>query len=401
MTIRHVTLDSYLSHRSQLLQPSATLAMTAKAAERKRQGLPVYNLSVGEPDFGTPEPIRDAAKQAIDEGFTFYTASGGIPELKAAISAKLKRDLRISYSLNQITCSNGGKQILFNFFQVVLNPGDEVILPDPIWLSYRTQIEWAGGVCRFVPTFFEEGFRLKASRVRELITPKTKVLILNSPANPTGAIIERSELEALMELALEHGFLILSDDVYEFFYYTPKPPVHILNVAPDLVEQVVLVNSVSKTYAMTGWRLGYAAGPEPIVSKMEELQSQSASNPSSISQKAAVAALEGSQDSIQAMREAFARRREFIQEQLGVNVQNRILFCLPDGAFYFMVNVAEFLKPGEDDVVFCQRLLDQTGVAVVPGSAFGSQSRGWIRLSFAVEDEILADAMEAFLAFLA
>jgi aspartate aminotransferase len=384
----------YLNDRSRLLQPSATLAMTAKAAERKRQGLAVYNLSVGEPDFGTPLPIRESAKRAIDEGFTFYTASGGIRELKQAIAAKFKRDQGVDYELSQITCSNGGKNILFNFFQLVLNPGDEVILADPTWLSYQVQIEWAGGVCSFVPTLAEEGFRLKADRIRALVTSKTKVLVLNSPSNPTGAIVEKAELEALAQLAREHGFLILSDDVYEFFYYTEQPPQHILKVAPDLKEQVVIVNSISKTYAMTGWRLGYAAGPEPIISKMEELQSQEASNPSSISQKAALAALEGSQNSVQTMREAFVRRRGKVAEALE---RAGVPFVLPDGAFYFMVDVSKGLKAGETDGDFCQRLLDEKGVALVPGSAFGAQGCGWVRLSFATKDETLEKALELIL----
>lgn len=371
--------------------------MTAQAAERKRQGLPVYNLSVGEPDFGTPEFIKAAAKQAIDEGFTFYTASGGIPDLKAAIAAKLKRDQGMDYASGEITCSNGGKQVLFNFFQIVLNPGDEVILPEPIWLSYQTQIEWAGGVCRFVPTFPEEQFRLKAERVQSLITSKTKVLVLNSPSNPTGAIMEESELKVLIELAKEHGFLILSDDVYEFFYYGENPPAHVLRLAPELREQVVVVNSVSKTYAMTGWRLGYAAGPRAILEKMEELQSQSASNPSSISQKAAIAALSGPQESIETMRRTFTERREFVRAQLAT--QDRVGFILPDGAFYFMLNVSKVLHDGEDDVSFCQRLLGETGVAMVPGSAFGSGGKGWVRMSFAVSNQILEDALSHFLAF--
>jgi len=386
-----------LSQRTQLLTASATLAMNSLAKERQREGLPVYNLSTGEPEITTPVHIREAAKRAIDDGYTHYTAAGGSVELKKAIQQKYVREMKITYEMGQITCSNGAKEVLYHLFQVLLNDGDEVLCADPFWLSYKTQVELAGGVLVPVPTLASEGFSLKAADFFMKVSEKTKVILLNSPSNPSGNVIEEDELRKIGALAMERGIIVVSDDVYEYFYYMPQKPKHLLEIMPELQAQTVVVNSVSKTYAMTGWRLGWAGGPRSILEKMEELQSHAASNPCSISQKAAIAALDGPQEHVEEMRLSFVKRREFLVEAFAR--QNRFQLIAPQGAFYAMIDVKAVLQNGESDEQFCADLLKKTGVTLVPGSPFGEQGKGFARMSFAVEDEILHKAVEILLKF--
>lgn len=374
-----------LSDRCSLLEPSATLAINALAKERAAAGLKVINLSTGEPDFPTPLNVCEAAKKAIDNGQTKYTAVGGTAELKKAISAKFKRDLGVDFSVKQITCSNGGKQILYNLFQVILNPGDEVLCFSPYWLSYKSQVELAGGKLVEVGLDVEKSFAFDAELLGEHLSDRTVAIILNSPANPTGQVLDDFSLALLAEIAKFKDILVISDDVYEQFYYDSEMPKHILQMDSELVERTVIVNAVSKTYAMTGWRLGYAAGPEKIIQKMEELQSHSSSNPSSISQAAALEALSGPQGSVEEMRMAFQGRKKFILAELeGLN------FIEPRGAFYFMLDIRGKKLSGESDLDFCLDLLGKTGVAVVPGESFGKASQGFVRISFATAlDEVI------------
>lgn len=385
----------FLADRTQNLKPSATLQMAAAAIKRKEQGLPVLNLSIGEPDFPTPLPVCQAAEAAIEEGFTRYTDSGGIRELKEAIQVKLLRDGQGQYELSEITCANGGKQILFNLFFCLLNPRDEVLVSDPAWLSYASQIELAGGTCCLVPCPPETGFTPQADRFAKFINKKTKAIVLNSPSNPTGYVLDQEELEKFYALAEKHDLLLILDDVYEYFYYTENKPLHLLSLKPEAKNRVIMVNSVSKTYAMTGWRLGYAAGPASLIGKMQALQSQSSSNPSSISQKAAIAALLGPQDRVEVMRKHFLGRRDLVMHLL--DQQDRIGYVKPEGAFYFMLDIRKLLQAGETDLAFCEWLLNEQGVAVVPGSEFGSQSDGWIRISFASSEEILEEGISRLL----
>ncbi len=383
-----------INQKSKYLQGSATLAMAAKAAERKKSGLPVYNLSVGEPDFETPEHIRQAAEAAIHEGFTRYTNAGGIQELKEAVLQRCKLDKGLTYQLDEVTCTNGGKEGLFNFFQVFLEPGDEVLVQDPAWVSYETQIEWAGGVCVRIPTPAKEAFQLTAEKIQTKLTSRSRALILNSPCNPTGSIIPKEELKKIAELCKEKGLFVLTDEVYEHFNYGEGSSYSILQIAPELQAQSLLINSMSKTYAMTGWRLGYALGPSDIIAKMQALQSQSSTNPCSISQKAAIAALTGPQESIELMRAAFEKRRTLLLEGFG---GSKIQVIPPDGAFYMMLNLNPFLRPSEADTELCTRILEETGVALVPGSPFGQEAKGWARLSFASSEETLKKALDALL----
>lgn len=373
-----------LSARCKLLEPSTTLAINALAKERAKTGLPVFNLSAGEPDFPTPENVRQAAVRAMEAGATRYTAVGGTAELKGAIQEKFFRELGVNYSARQITCSNGGKQILYNLFQVLLDEGDEVICFSPYWLSYRTQVELAGGKLVEVNLSAERNFKFEVELIEQNITPRTKAILLNSPCNPTGQILSGVDLGRIAAIARQHGLLVISDDVYEYFFYTEEKPTHILKVAPDLEGQTVLVNAVSKTYAMTGWRLGFAAGPEEIIQKMEELQSHSSSNPSSISQAAAVEALTGQQESVETMRLSFLERRNQL-----VALMEGLKFIFPDGAFYAMIDIREKKKPGESDLDFCLDLLRVVGVAVVPGESFGEAGLGFVRISFANSMDVI------------
>ena len=387
-----------LSKRVQAIKPSPTLAVSARAAQLKAEGKDIIALGTGEPDFDTPQHIKDAAIVAINAGFTKYTAVGGTPSLKKAVIAKFKRDNNLTYTAKQILVSCGGKQSFFNLSLAVIDPGDEVIIPAPYWVSYPDIVIIAEGRPVIVEADIEQGFKLTAAQLEAAITPKTKMLVINSPSNPSGAVYTLEDLKALGEVLRKYPrILIATDDMYEHIALVDGKFVNILDACPDLYARTLMLNGVSKAYAMTGWRIGYAAGPEEIISAMEKVQSQSTSNPTSISQVAAEAALNGDQNCLAPMIKAFRERHVFV-----VNELNKIpgLKCLmAGGAFYAFPDarqaIAALYKKGlikeANDIALSEYLLLEAGVAVVPGSAFGSE--GYIRLSFATSMENLTNAL--------
>jgi aspartate aminotransferase len=387
-----------LSKRVQAIKPSPTLAVTARAAKLKAEGKDIIGLGAGEPDFDTPQHIKVAAIDAINKGFTKYTAVGGTPTLKQAIIAKFKRDNGLDYTPRQILVSCGGKQSFFNLALAVINPGDEVIIPAPYWVSYPDIVIIAEGKPVIVQAGIEQNFKLTPAQLSAAITPRTKMLVINSPSNPSGAVYTLDELKALGEILRKHpDILVVTDDMYEHIALTDAKFVNILNACPDLYPRTMVLNGVSKAYAMTGWRIGYAAGPEHILTAMENVQSQSTSNPTSISQVAAEAALNGDQSCLVPMIKAFRERHVYV-----VNGLNKIpgLKCvMAGGAFYAFpdarVSIASLHAKGTikaaTDVALSEYLLEQAGVAVVPGSAFGSE--GYIRLSFATSMSNLESAI--------
>jgi aspartate aminotransferase len=388
-----------LSKRVQAIKPSPTLAVTARAAKLKAEGKDLIGLGAGEPDFDTPQHIKDAAIGAINKGFTKYTAVGGTPSLKAAVIAKFKRDNGLDYTAKQILVSCGGKQSFFNLALAVINPGDEVIIPAPYWVSYPDIVLIAEGKPVIVQAGIEQGFKMTPAQLEAAITPKTKMVVINSPSNPSGAVYTLEDLQALGAVLRKHPQVMIStDDMYEHVALTDAKFVNILNACPDLYARTMVLNGVSKAYAMTGWRIGYAGGPEHIITAMENVQSQSTSNPTSISQVAAEAALNGDQGCIAPMLKAFRERHVFV-----VNALNKIpgVKCLmAGGAFYAFPDVrpaiAKLHQRGTikaaTDMALSEYLLESGGVAVVPGSAFGSE--GYIRLSFATSMENLQKALE-------
>ncbi|WP_308388666.1 pyridoxal phosphate-dependent aminotransferase [Acidithiobacillus sp. AMEEHan] len=391
-------MDIRLSSRVSSVRPSPTLAVTARAAELKRQGKDIVSLGAGEPDFDTPEPIKDAAKLALDRGFTKYTAVGGTPELKAAVAAKFARDNGLQFSASQILVSVGGKQSFFNLCQALLNPGDEVIIPAPYWVSYPDMVLLAEARPVILETDISVHFKISAEQLAAAITPRTRLLVLNSPSNPSGMAYSREELAALGEILRAHpGILIASDDMYEKILFGAAPFVNIANACPDLLPRCIILNGVSKAYAMTGWRIGYCAGPSALIAAMETVQSQSTSNPCSIAQAAAQSALESGDSLLTPMLQAFARRHQYVYDRLrsfpGVTV-------LPSaGTFYSFPNVQGVMQTRgiESDLQLAEQLLE-AGVAVVPGSAFGCP--GHLRLSFATSDENLRLALDRIGAYI-
>lgn len=387
-----------LSKRVQAIKPSPTLTVTARAAKLKAEGRDVIGLGAGEPDFDTPQHIKDAAVEAIGKGFTKYTAVGGTPSLKQAIVAKLKRDNGLDYTAKQVLVSCGGKQSFFNLTLALINAGDEVVIPAPYWVSYPDIVLIAEGRPVIVQTGIEQSFKMSAEQLAGAITPRTKMVVINSPSNPTGAVYSLKELQALGAVLRKHPeILIATDDMYEHIALRDEKFVNILNACPDLYARTMVLNGVSKAYAMTGWRIGYAAGPENIITAMENVQSQSTSNPTSISQVAAEAALNGDQGCIKPMLEAFRERHLFVVDALneipGVN-------CIQsEGAFYAFPDVRPVIAnlhqrgliKDATDVALSEYLLERVGVAVVPGSAFGSE--GYVRLSFATSMDKLRQAI--------
>ena len=381
------------------IEPSITLAITAKAKAMKAEGIDVVSLSAGEPDFDTPRHIKDAGIAAINNGQTKYTPVGGTPALKLAIIAKLKRDNGLDYAAKQILVSCGGKQSLFNLALAVINPGDEVIITAPYWVSYPDIVIIAEGVPVIVQAGIGQGFKMTPAQLETAITPKTKMVILNSPSNPSGAIYSEEDLQALGNVLRKYpDILIATDDMYEHIALTDEKFVNILNACPDLYSRTMVLNGVSKAYSMTGWRIGYAAGPQNIITAMTNVQSQSTSNPASISQAAAIAALNGDQECIAEMLDAFRERHVYVVEAL-----NKIpgLICLmAGGAFYAFPDARQSIetlhKKGilqeATDIAFSEYLLVEAGVAIVPGSAFGSE--GYFRLSFATSMDNLKNAIE-------
>lgn len=387
-----------LSKRVLSIKESPTLAITAKAQKLKAEGRDVVALAAGEPDFDTPQHIKDAAIAAINRGFTKYTPVGGTPGLKKAVIDKFKRDNGVEYTAKQILVSVGGKQSFFNLCMALIGPGDEVLIPAPYWVSYPDIVLLAEGKPVTVECGIEQGYKLSAQQLEQALTPKTKMLVLNSPSNPTGAVYTLEELKALAEVLKKHPQVIIaSDDMYEHVLLGDTRFYNILNAAPELKDRTILLNGVSKAYSMTGWRIGYAGGPEWLIKAMENIQSQSTSNPTSISQVAAEAALTGDQACITPMLEAFNQRHVYV-----VDYFNRIrgLKCLSaGGAFYAFVDARAAIKnlhaegkiAAPNDLELGSYLLDTQDVAVVPGSAFGAE--GYFRISFATSMANLEKAL--------
>lgn len=386
-----------LAGRVQQVKPSPTLAVAAKAAQMKADGLDVIGLGAGEPDFDTPRHIKEAAIAAIHSGFTKYTAVDGIPELKQAIRDKFKRDNQLEYQLNQILVSVGGKQSIFNLCQAFIEEGDEVLIPGPYWVSYPDIVLLAGGTPVIIPSTPAQHYKITAQQLQQAITPKTKMIFINSPSNPSGVAYSLAELKALGEVLKQHPqILIATDDMYEHIIWS-QPFCNILNACPELYERTIVLNGVSKAYSMTGWRIGYAAGPASLINAMKTVQSQSTSNPCSIAQRAAVAALNGGLETVQEMVKAFHQRHDYIVERL--EAIPGIETIPADGTFYIFPNVQAVIerKGYVNDMAFSEKLLKDTGVALVPGSAFGNE--GCIRLSFATSMDIISDAMDRLARF--
>ncbi|ACV26330.1 pyridoxal phosphate-dependent aminotransferase [Kangiella koreensis] len=381
-----------LSERVKLVKPSPTLAVAAKAKELKAQGRPIVGLGTGEPDFDTPEHIKQAAIEAIKGGATKYTPVDGTPELKQAVIDKFKRDNNLDYQANQILVSCGGKQSFYNLCQALINDGDEVIIPAPYWVSYPDMAILAGGKPVIIETTIEQHLKITPEQLRNAITDKTKLFVINSPSNPTGVAYSKEELKALADVLLEFpNIVVATDDMYEHILWTEQPFVNILNVCPELYDRTVVLNGVSKAYAMTGWRIGYAGGPADLIGAMKKIQSQSTSNPAAPSQAAATAALAGDQSCIKPMLAAFKRRHDYLVDALN-SIEG--VTCLPsDGTFYAFPNMQGLIdKHGcESDLDFAELLIEKVDLALVPGSAFGAP--GHLRLSYAASMDTLEEAI--------
>ncbi len=377
---------------------STILQIGARASAMKREGLPVIILGAGEPDFDTPDNVKEAAKAAIDRGETKYTALDGTPELKKAIAGKFKRENGIDYALDEITVATGAKQILFNAFMASINPGDEVIIPTPYWTSYSDIVEICGGVPVLIPCDAAAGFRLKADQLEKAITPKTRWLLLNSPSNPSGAAYSQADYLPLIEVLLRHPHVwLMVDDMYEHIVYDGFRFTTPVAIEPSLKSRTLTVNGVSKAYAMTGWRIGYAGGPKALIKAMAVIQSQATSCPCSVSQAAAVAALNGPQDFLEGRKASFQRRRDLVVNRL--NAIDGLECLVPEGAFYTFSGCAGMLgtttpsgKSIETDADFCAYLLDEAHVALVPGSAFGLSP--YFRISYATSEADLIEALD-------
>jgi len=392
-TRQGTTVTIKLSNRVQKVKPSPTLAITARAAALRAEGKDVIGLGAGEPDFDTPDHIKAAAIKAIQSGFTKYTPVDGTADLKAAIISKFQRDNGLDYRPDQILVSCGGKQSFYNLCQAYINPGDEVIIPAPYWVSYPDMVLLADGEPVIVNAGLDQRFKITAAQLDQAITARTRLFVLNSPSNPTGVAYTRSELESLGEVLRRHPHvLIATDDMYEHIVWADEPFSNIVMVCPDLMDRTLVLNGVSKAYSMTGWRIGYAGGPADIIKAMKKVQSQSTSNPASISQVAAQEALNGDQGFIAGMVKAFKERHDYVVDAL--NAINGIS-CLPgDGTFYAFPNAQgaiDRMEGIEDDLELAEFLINEAGVAVVPGSAFGAP--GNFRVSFATSMENLEKAI--------
>lgn len=381
-----------LSNRVKTLTPSSTLAITAKANELKKAGYNVIGLGAGEPDMNTPDYILESAKKAMEDGFTKYTPSGGITELKTAISKKFKRDNGLSYSNDQIIVTSGAKHALYTLFQVLLNEGDEVIIPGPYWVSYPEQVKLAGGVPVIIQTTEATKFKLTAKQLEEAITDKTKAIIINSPSNPTGMVYSKQELEKIGEVCLKHNLIIVSDEIYEKLIYTDDPHVSIASLSDNLYNQTVVINGVSKSHSMTGWRIGYAAGPKEIIKAMTSLASHSTSNPTSIAQYAALAAYEMDSNTTEQMRNTFSQRLDRFYEL--ISKIPGITCIKPAGAFYIFPNVKKAVEANRFQSVdeWASAILEEEKVALVPGSGFGAPDN--VRMSYALSLNDLEEAAE-------
>jgi aspartate aminotransferase len=385
-----------VSQRASSLVPSATLAISAKARQLRAEGVDVLSFAAGEPDFDTPAHIKEAGIQAIRDGFTKYTTNSGIDELKDAVVTKLKRDNGVVYARNQVLISCGGKHSLYNVFQALVEPGDEVIIPAPFWVSFPEQVKLCQGVPVFAHTLERDGFRVHRRLVEPLLTSRTKLILLNTPSNPTGAALTREELLGLAALAAERNLWLLADETYEALVYDGFQHVSVAALGEETYRRTILVNSLSKAYAMTGWRVGYAAGPVEVIKAMDGLQSQMTSNPTSIAQRAAVAALVGDQEPTRRMRDEFALRRRVILDRL--TAMPGLRCSSPEGAFYVFPNVSALYgkrangAPITDSTQFAAYLLEAARIAVVPGVEFGSDAH--VRISYATSMANIERGME-------
>jgi aspartate aminotransferase len=387
-------LNIKVSQRASNIKPSPTLSVTTRAAQLRADGRDIISLGAGEPDFDTPDHIKEAAIRALNDGFTKYTAVGGTAELKQAIINKFNRENNLEYSEKQILVSCGCKHSLYNMTQALLNPGDEVIIPAPYWVSYPDMVRLAGSEPVIIKTNIDKNFKIKKDQLLGAINDKTRLLILNSPSNPTGVCYSEEELGILAEVLVEHPEIIIAtDDIYEHILWGQEKFINILNVCPDLYDQTMVFNGVSKAYSMTGWRIGYVGGSESIVNAMKNIQSQSTTNPTSIAQVAAQAALEGDQSYITNSTDIFKQRHDFVHEQL--NKMPGVQCHASEGTFYSFPDMNEAIDsldgPG-NDVEFAEYLLEACGVALVPGSAFGAP--GYMRISFATSMEKLEEGMK-------
>jgi len=383
-----------LSNRVQAIKPSATLVITAKAKALKAEGKAIIGLGAGEPDFDTPEHIKEAAITAINNGFTKYTAVAGTPELKQAVCDKFKRDNSLDYSPEQVLVSSGGKQSFYNLCQAYLNEGDEVIISAPYWVSYPDMVILGGGKPVIISTGIDDGFKITPQQLKAAITDKTRLVVLNSPSNPTGVTYTRDELRAIGEVLINYPEIVIaSDDMYEHIVWSEEPFCTIAEVCPELYNQTVTMNGVSKAYSMTGWRIGYAAGPANLIAAMTKIQSQSTSNPCSVSQAATLEALNGDQSCINTMLKSFKERHDYVVEAVN-NIPG--MQALPSqGAFYTFVNMQTLIDQTDgvsDDVELAEYILNTAEVALIPGSAFGAS--GYMRISFATSMDNLQEAIE-------
>ncbi len=386
-----------LARRILEIPPSPTLSINAKATELKAQGIDVLSFAVGEPDFDTPEHIREAAKKAMDEGQTRYTPVPGTAALRKAVADKFRRDNGLEYSIDQITVNCGGKHSFYELCQAIINPDDEVIVPAPYWVSYPPMVMLAGGKPIIVPTSQANQFKPTRAEIEAAITSKTKAFVLNSPSNPTGSVFSSDELDMVADLAVKHDLVVISDDIYEKIMYTGEK-FDSIATRPGMIERTMVLNGVSKTYAMTGWRIGYMAGPEPIIKGVNKIQSQSTSNPNSIAQAATIAGLKGPQDFIIGMVEEFRRRRDYVLER--IDKIDGVSCHVPGGAFYVFPKVNEIFggkfKGREIDgsVALAEYLLTEANVALVPGAAFGDDA--CIRISYATSMKTIEEGLNRF-----
>ncbi|MCH9643549.1 MAG: pyridoxal phosphate-dependent aminotransferase [Gammaproteobacteria bacterium] len=386
-------MSNKLSDHVSRIQPSATLAINSKATELRNQGRDIINLSVGEPDFNTPDFVKEAAIAAIHDNFTRYTAVDGMPDLKQAIIQKLQRDNDLAFSNKEIIVSTGAKQVLYNLCQALLNEGDEAIIPAPYWVSYPAMVTLTGATSKVIETDIEQQFKITPEQLESAITDKTRLFFINSPSNPSGMAYTADELSALANILKQHpNIIIASDEIYEYTTRSMPQYVNLLNVCPELRDQMVVINGVSKSHAMTGWRIGYAAGPEYLIAGMKKVQSQSTSGACSISQKAAAAALQFGKDKIDFMFQAYQERHDFVYNKLKSMAAIKVIPA--DGTFYIFPNIRDVIEKNglKDDIEFAALLLEKGGVALVPGTAFGSP--GHIRISYATSLENLTKALE-------
>ncbi len=376
-----------LAKRVSDIGESVTLGITSKAKSMVREGIDVVSFAAGEPDFDTPDFIKQAAIKAISEGFTKYTPSSGMMELREAIARKFKRDNNLNYSTAEIVVSNGAKHSLYNIFQAICQKGDEVLIPAPYWLSYPAMVSLAEAKSVFINTSLKNNFKVTERDLTDNITDKTRCLILNSPSNPTGSLYSLDELKVIARLAVKHKFFVMSDEIYEKLVYDNKPFVSIGSLGKDIFDQTITVNGVSKSYSMTGWRIGYAAGPIEIMKAIANMQSHTTSNPCSISQKATLAGLEGDQKFILKMREEFQGRRDLMVSR--INKMKNISCIKPEGAFYVFCDISKF---NLGSAKIANRLLEEAKVAVIPGEPFGADS--FIRLSFATSVGVINKGLD-------